>query len=210
MGNKVKRQVLMVSFVALVAVVLAGAGSAWAVTPSYAPDYRGAPNSVHAIFDWYSNEQVEWTTTLFESVSDGYPLDQTPPSASDDGLDMTVMLPNFIDPLPMKKMRVQLFFDGAVDSTLIEGSIFAYDPTGEARVEDAGGSGDVTDSFLYYDFEIFPNPDWEQITLYGNSNANIVPGNLLRVEIDTISMIPEPVTLGLLVIGGLALLSRRR
>lgn len=208
MCSKVRRSTLMISSVSLVAVVvLAVAGPAWAVVPSYTPSYRGDPNSVHAIFDWGSDA---WNVTLFESVSGGYPLDQTSASASDDGMDVTVILPNFIDPLPMKLMRIQLFFDGPVDSDLLEGEITAYDPTGAVVVNDAGDLGSVTASVLYFDFELFPNPDWEQAVLYGNENANILPGNLLRMEFDTVSIIPEPATLGVLLAGGLAAMLRWR
>ena len=206
MCKKVRRPLGVISSVSLVfAVVLAGAGQVGAVTPSYTPEYRGYPNSVHAIFDRFS---TAWQMTVFESVSGGYPLDSTTPSASDDGIDTTIFLPNFIDPLSVKCMRIQMFFDGAVSSEAIDGDIIGYDPTGQTQVNYVGGSTG-TANVHYVDFEIFPNPDWEEIVLFGNEGANVMPGNLLKVEIDTVSL-PEPATLGLLVAGGLAMLVRKR
>lgn len=206
MCNKSKKSVSMMLFVTLSAVVMLTGGSpARADMASYPPDYRGQPNSVHVIFDINSDAQGVWTTTLFETVSCGYPLYSTPPSASDDGLDVTVFVPNFIDSLPLKHFRMQLFYDGPVDRNDISFSAVAggglYHSVGSSS-----GPGIYTEH--YFDLDINPNPQWEEIVLFGNVEGNVLPGNLYRVEIDTISL-PEPATLSVSLIGGLMLLKRK-
>ena len=211
MCDKGKRSVWCISLVSVaLAVVLAG--PAQAVVDPYAPDYRGDPNSVHAIFEWVSHGQAAWNVFLSASDSGGYELDPTTPSASDDGMDTTVNLPNFIDPLPLKLMRIQLFFDGAVEEEAIDGEITAYDPTGQVQIVDAGSSDLGLSVVHYFDFELYPNPDREQMILFGNEAANVLPGNLWRIEVDTVSIVPEPATLSVLglALGGFALLRRKR
>jgi hypothetical protein len=68
-------------------------------------------------------------------------------------------------------------------------------------------SSDLGNSIFHWiDVEIYPNPDSEQVTIHGAND----PGQLMMVEVDTVSLVPEPATLGLLVIGGLAMLRCRR
>ena len=197
MPTKVRSPLWVISSVLLTtAVMLVRAGPASALSND--PDYRGDSNYVHAIFDWDSPSA--WDTTLFEIGPSNYQLDPTVPAASDDGLNTVIDLPNFIDPLPFKLMRIQMFFDGPVSGELITAEITAFDPQGPTLVSLVGSSGPGESFEHYLDFEIFPNPDREQITIIGNSNANILPGNLLTIEVDTISL-PEPATLMVLALG---------
>lgn len=193
--------------VAVSCIVLLNAGQASAVT-TLEPDYRGDENSVYAVFNWVSFDQDAWKTTLFETGPSIYPLHSIDPFAFDDGLDTTIMLPNFIDELPMKKMRIQMFFDGPVSGDLLAINLAAYDrePTQWQIVD---GSGPILSNAHWFDIEIFPNPDWEEIIIFGNQGGNLLPGNLLTIEVDTVS-IPEPATMTLLAIGGLAMLRRRK
>lgn len=174
------------------------------------PAYRGQPNSVHAIFDWVSLSQAPWDTTLFqEGPGATFPLDNTvPPGATDNGIDTTVTLPNYIDPLPLKLIRLQLFFDGPVPLNDLEVDFSPVDPTGPVQTTEVVRDGDPILNVYYIDFELRPNPDRERFVIFGNETSNIVPGNLLRLEIDTIS-IPEPTSLALLATGALAFLRRR-
>ena len=188
------------------AVILLSAGPASAVLLD--PSYRGDPNSVHAIFDWVSHTQADWETTLFETGPSNFPLNPTVPLATDSGTNTTIILPNFIDPLPLKLMRIQLFFDGAVSGDLIGYDLVAFDPQ-PTSWQIVDGSGPEDSNFHWVDIEIWPNPDWEEIIIYGNTGGNVIPGNLLRIEIDTVS-VPEPATLSLLGLGGLLALLRRK
>ena len=197
----VKVVVLLTTGVMLVSAGTAGAGP-------WDPAYRGDNNSVHAIFDWFSNQQADWGTTVFETGLSKYPLDNMTPLATDDGTDTTIYLPNFIDPLPLKLMRIQIFFDSSVSGDLIAYDLFASDPL-DTSWKIVGGSGPGDNNSHWVDIEIIPNPDWEQITIFGNSGGNVLPGNLLTIEIDTIS-VPEPATLSLLALGALAMIRRRR
>ena len=198
------RAVSAVLLTTAVVLVIAGPMSAGPFDPAY----RGDPNSVHAIFDWVTFASV-WNTTLFDVGPSIHPLDPTVPFASDDGKDMRIGLPNFIDELPLKLMRIQLMFDGAVSGDSIAYDVFPFDPLPTAW-NVAGGSGPGVSNAHWVDIEIVPNPDSEQIIVYGSGNA--IPGNLLRIEVDTVSMVPEPATLTMLVplLGGLAFLRRGR
>jgi len=200
--NRLKAITVLIGAVLLLSTATASAG------PND-PSYRGDDNSVHAIFDWVSDQQTAWETTLFETGPSIYPLDQTTPSASDNGLDTTILLPNFIDQLPIKLMRIQLSFRGPVLGSDVTGGVHAHAPqlTSWSIV---GGSGTGSADFHWVDIEILPNPDWETITIFGWETGNIIPGNLLQIEIDTVSIIPEPATMTLLALGGLALLRLRR
>ncbi len=193
------------------AVLLLSAAPASAGTP--APDYRGDPNSVHAIFyygdDFASFSQIEWDTALFETGDSIYPLNQEPARASDDGTDTTIILPNFIDPLPLKLMRITMSFFNAVPGNLLALDLIAHDPEPATSWNVVGGSGFIGSTSHWIDIEIRPNPDWEEIIIFGVPGTNLVPGNLYRIEIDTVS-IPEPATLSLLAIGGLLALLRRK
>ena len=178
------------------------------------PSYRGAPNSVHVIFDhglrdFASFGPSTWNMAVFETGPSNYPLDQTPPSASGDETHTTIILPNFIDPLPLKLMRIQMSFEGPVSGDLLGFDLIAHDPVQTSWIV-VGGSGTGFANFHWVDIEIRPNPDWEEIIIpFGSFENGFIAGNLWLIEIDTVS-IPEPATLSLLAIGGLALLRRKR
>ena len=213
------------SLVVLVAAtaLLGSSVAVYAIPPDLAPDYRGDPNSVHAIFEWMPNDYPDgqgdftvvggtWNTVLFETGTQQYPLDPTQPVAFDDGLNTTVDLPNFVDELPIKHMRIRMDFDGPVDFGLLQQAIniSAVDPSGTPTWGIVGsGAYDNGLATYYVDIDIEPNPDSDTIAILGDVGANIVPGNLLLIEVDTVS-VPEPMTMSLLAAGGLALLRRRR
>lgn len=206
MCTKARRPLWVRSAVLLIAAfMLACAGQVRAATLE--PDYRGDPNSVHAIFDWVSHDQAAWGTTLFETGDSNYPLADVNPSASDDGTDTTITLPNFIDPLSLKLIRIQMWFDGSVSGELLALDVIAHDPQ-DTQWEIVDGSGPEDSNFHWADIEIRPNPDWEELIIYGNTGGNLIPGNLLTIEVDTISL-PEPATLIVLTLGLLPMLVGR-
>lgn len=193
---------------ALSALAAIAAPSFAGVGDPFAPNYRGDPNSIFACFDWVTNNPPgPWDLTAFVPVGTEYPLDMTQPSASDNGQDVTILFPNFIDPLPVKFMRIALYFDGAVDISNIVVQVNAFDPLGAAAIETFRTPG--SSNAHYIDFEIRPNPDWEEIFIFGSTPDNVIPGNLLRICIDTVS-VPTPGAIGLLSAGGLVAVFRRR
>jgi hypothetical protein len=196
-----------IKLVALMAAVcvLTTAGSASA--GPFNPSYRGEPNSVHAVFDWQA-PATDWITSAFTALTSSYPLDITPAKASDDGMDTMISLPNFIDELELKLMRIQLFFDEPVSVDSIGIEVIAHDPL-PTTSQQVGSSGPGTSVAHYIDFEIRPNPDAEWITIFGNTGGGVFPGNLRSIEIDTIS-IPEPGTLALSALGLLGIVCCRR
>ena len=126
------------------------------------------------------------------------------PSASDDGPNTIIDLPNFIDPLPLKLMRIQMWFGGSVPGDSLSVGVSASDPL-PTDYQIVGSSGPGESIFHWIDVEIYPNPDSEQVIIYGAND----PGQLMMFEVDTVSL-PEPATLGLLIIGGLALSRPKR
>ncbi len=188
--------------------LLGAASAAQADPPDYAPDYRGDDNSVHAIFSRIG-PGVPWNVDLFDTVINGYPLSQLPAMTVDDETDTVVQLPNFIDPLPVKHMRLQLTFDGEVDREFLSISILAQDAEAPTDWFVVDSSPPGVANVHYLDIDIYPNPDSEAITIYGAPEVGIFPGNLYQIEIDTVS-VPEPASMGLLLAGAAVLLKKRR
>lgn len=159
--------------------------------------------------------------------SSPYQLDPTRPTLEEVGnqgpLEYQVILPNFIDPLPIKRVRVQFsWYPGDPDPTTNPSfpgnatvqNISPMDSTGAATFAKVYESPidifpDPLDpqrniAYKYEDYHIWPNPDWEIF------DVAYFDGDPRWLIIDTIS-IPEPSTI-LLVGGlvGLAFVVRRR
>jgi len=184
----------------------------------YPPDYEGQVNSAVAFWeDPGSGLQLDG----FDFVPGIYPLSQHDlfgggpgqPALDIDSLGTygdiySFFMPNFVDPLPLKLMRVQVTYFGLVAPII--GKIVAYDPTGPVQTEKLEHVVDaaLTDGALYYyeDWQLWPNPDWEIVQIF-------VPGGstLHQVVIDTIST-PLPPAIWLLgtALMGLMVIARRR
>ncbi len=118
---------------------------------------------------------------------------------------------NWVDHLPEKLLRVQVtysfgFLGGSppsISNVSGFGPISGDDPHVRYLNNHVNGTAPQGEYF-YEDWTILPNPDWEQIVFY------VPQGTVIeQIVIDTVS-IPEPATMSLLALGGMAALRRRR
>lgn len=132
------------------------------------------------------------------------------PTPADFGI-IDLYIPNWIDLLPVKFIRVQMTVQNSgMPGAVHVAGITASDPQGITGVQFVGATETLIPGTLgqlvhrVEDWRIFPNPDFENIRI-------IVPTDTLvdQIVVDTIS-IPEPATIGLLTLAGATLLRRRR
>ena len=123
-------------------------------------------------------------------------------NSSDQG-DITLEIWNIEDNELIKRIRVQI--TGWWDDTPPEVTITEASPSGTSLNHDAVVT-DLTDGrkLMVRDIDLWPNPDWEILTVTLPAETAID-----QIFVDTIS-IPEPATMSLLALGGLALLRRKR
>lgn len=121
---------------------------------------------------------------------------------------------NWVDEMPEKFIRVQITYIGQAPTVLgaYGFSYNLYHPTYPGEPLDTTEHGFfpaappviVDPAHLYQDIWMEPNPDWEQIVV------DVPLGTIIdEIVVDSIS-IPEPTTMSLLALGGLALLRKRR
>ena len=213
-------------------VVLVFAGSALA--DDFAPPaFRGDPLSYQAEWDMFLNgtfatgiytdfensvDDTDPATTLHNVFFTHLDFDATPgwalvppqgggfhnPTAP---ATFVANVVNWIDLLPEKLLRIQITFtdalgNGAPAITGIDGA--GPVSGGDPHVSGLLNSVPVDPNHLYEDWFILPNPDWEQIQF------DLPMGTVVeQLVIDTVS-IPEPITMALMSLGGLALLRRRK
>ena len=214
METQVKKQIQLVAIVLLAAfswnVVLADD-----LNPA---SYRFDPLSVYAHWEvdpattalnltsWSSEDDTDPTTNLFPAL----PTDVVPPGGGTGigGKSYEFYLPNWIDELPVKYMRLQLTWQFVPDPPLdilisgVEGTTGV--PATLAFTSLITPVGPDT-FYQYYDFEFYPNPDQERWTVFLEDNAQLV-----QVVADTVSTIPEPATMAILGFGGLVLFRKRK
>lgn len=169
------------------------------------PIYRGDNNSVHVIYERADTDNV-WSQTLWETGPSAYDLHQLEDNGrcmeydDEDGIQHIIDVPNFIDDLQFKYIRLQLTFSTEVIGDQIRVYVNSYPgSSGEMQIIDQT-VGDGVEHYI--DIELQPNPDWEII---GMSNTR----NLTKIEIDTVS-IPEPASMALLGLGALAIRRKRK
>ena len=204
------------SVLAIAVLVCGFPGSARADDLTPAP-YRGSPLSVEAHWDFISspnfngeppdtfntvggsgnetlyngfNTHIDFGGTWsWDGVSSITPTDQL------EGGSLGINIQNWVDLEPLKLLRFQVTYSGLMPTTIgvtaqeLAGTVGEYGVIG-SLVQHV----DIDANNFYEDWQIVPNPDWEQIGLaveYGTS--------IDQIDIDTIS-IPEPSTL---VLGGL-------
>lgn len=198
--------------------------AAFIVNVTFADDlnpaaYLGDPLSVHA--HW---KLIPGTVFLdlvdFSTVDDSDPattLDPLPPSglvepvSDPTGTSKAYQfdLPNWVDDLPVKYMRIQLTWAFSPIPPDIVG-LSGIDSSGPVVVNSVFSSPvlpgtDPTTLYQFHDFELYPNPDAERWLVVQPDNAQLV-----QVVVDTVSTVPEPATLSLLGAGGVLLRRRRR
>lgn len=176
------------------------------------PAYRGDPLSVYA--HWMGDASGQLTLDQFLSVDDNDPstylLQFVPTVLMDPATgSYDFRIPNFVDELPIKYLRLQLTWVGTTQPPL---SVFAEGYEGGqlfggavAFVSNPLVFTQPDGGYQYFDIVFKPNPDFEQI------HVHLAPDALLvQVVVDSISTVPEPATLGLFSVGGLMLSRRRR
>ncbi len=203
----------------------------------FPPDFRGQPLSYEAHWDAFQNGNFGGFYTDYEnSVDDSDPnttlhngfsthLDFDPSDgwamAPEGGgfynpltaATFVANVVNWIDEEPWKLLRIQVtYVDTLSNGPPIITDALGYDvPVGGPYVGGLFGEFgpivlglDPLTEYYYEDWFIEPNPDWEQIQF-------ILPmGTIVeQIVIDTVS-VPEPATMSLLALGGLAVLRRRR
>lgn len=198
------------------AVVFAVPPAAWAddVAP---PPYRGLPNSVMAKFDLFGGAAPGPAANFTTGAGATYPLSTvapevgTPQTGPNNSILYPIGLPNYIDQLPIKYIRVQYsWFSGAPTGGPVgDAQTLNVFPSPGGAVNLVGSSPPMLLTGNIYhrwdDYEIRPNPDSEQFEIA------FFEADPRWVIIDTIS-IPEPATrlLALAGIAGCVMAVRRR
>jgi len=111
---------------------------------------------------------------------------------------------NIIDFMPTKVIRVQITGGWDPANPIQVGFDSGWDNEDDDDLEVLlKNPVDYGPGQMYRDLQIWPNPDWEILTV------TMTPGSMIdQIVVDTLS--PEPGTMAMLAIGGVALLRRRR
>lgn len=179
------------------------------------PSYRGLPLSVHAHWsgdtglpmqpDWHWIDDTDPATYLFPGLSPSFIVIGDPAGS---GSIYQFTVPNIVDELPLKLLRIQLTWVGTTKPPIdisahgLEGNgdvtgVVAFASSPNIYTQPDGG-------YQYFDIEFRPNPDYEVIDIYLPEKAELV-----QVVIDSISTVPEPATLSILALGGVVMMYRR-
>ena len=180
-----------------------------------------------SVFDLENGTLTRWSATapatveFFNGASDRYNLAPVTPSvditdlfrAGGSGVLYEFTIPNFVDPLPLKVLKVNATFTRVgveskpLPTVLSVGGVdnpgpFANPPDPDAVSVPVPGifvSLSATDSSFHELWHIYPNPDWETVAVF-------VPPifTLDTLGIVTQSVVPLPPAILLLFTGGVA------
>lgn len=210
-------------FLPVVVAVLAAFGSARADDFSPPPWDRGHPFAMTAEWEFLSNASPAGPDGLLTDLAGGGGLGVTqatffPAPAwvwetgdgdgqwrTFNGSDIMIDMDNVIDLEPVKEIWIQFTFSpgqGVPTVTDVSGVKGLIGVSSQLVEKDADGQ------YAWEHWQMFPNPDWETIFVHVPAGVAID-----QIVIDTISTIPEPSTLAMIVSGSLGLaawLWRRR
>jgi hypothetical protein len=176
------------------------------------PPYRGGPLSVSAqwnyipgstilnLTNWSSVDDNDASTNLYPNFT---PTSQVIPN---NGI-YQFQLPNWVDNMPIKYLRLQLAWGGTTASpiNIFSQGLDGVNPVVANLVFTSAPQILTSGIYQYFDFTFGPNPDFERV------NVQLPANNYLtQAVIDTVSTVPEPATLSMLALGGLTLLRARR
>lgn len=200
------------------------------------PDWRGDPLSIEAEWDFENGppeyelvpdvtyntvggsngETLSGYLTHIDYGTNSYYVDD-PDGAGPKGAGwyfdgFVIHIDNWIDLEPYKDIRVQFTaYKETIDGQILElgdptamGLDVSAVPLDSWSVTGGGWDSDGVITWAWLDIRIWPNPDREDLWFDTPLQGVIID----QVYVDTIS-IPEPATMGLLIVGSLALVRKR-
>ncbi len=209
--NIQKYNLLLLAVLAAVLLIPSGPAVADDLNP---PSYRGDPLSVFA--EW---QLIPGTTILnltqYNWVDDNdpsttlHPLQVSNPVQPNSANAYQFQLPNFIDNMPIKHLRLQLTWINtpqlplSIQTQALDGvnTVWGTIVNTSTPVPVAAING----MYQYFDIDYVPNPDFERVNVHLPADAV-----LWQAVIDTVSTVPEPATLGILGLGALLTIRSRR
>ena len=230
------RHLVLVAIVCLSVASVSMAKDAWGGPPGWV---RGEPGSTYQKFDMstpiqgpnppnvnenpFGEPSLEilegvWEWDIVPGPDGGDSTVDAWHCASETGGKLKVRVPNDPQQNPIKKIYIQMTSTKHPSGVTVAGGNAAGDTftsgtfdTGRYDLQHPGGipagmPGGPACWYTYdWGFTITPNPEFEDIVID-------MPycGWIDQIDIDTICTVPEPATMGLLVLGGLAVLRRRR